>query len=276
MISVVKADGRREPFDRKKIIRTCLRMNSTQEQAEEVANRIENESYDNIHTKKILSMIFKYLRKYKPELKHQIDLRKAISLLRPKPDFELFVAWLLREEGYEVISNQIIPGKCVEHEIDAIARKGKETVYVEVKHHVNPHTYTGVDDFLKAQASFDDLNEGYEECKNSIKFDKILLVCNTKISDHARRYSECKGIEYMAWKSPKRSLERIIEEKKLYPITILKNLDRKTQERFGDRGIILLKQLLEKDVEKLWKKTKISKIKLKKMIDNAKRCFSLV
>lgn len=271
MLQVKKFDGSLQPFDKSKIIRTCLRMHASLEQAEEVANKIEEKAYDGIPTQKILELIFTYLKKYRPEIKYRIDLREAISRLRPKPDFELFVAMLLREYGYSVQTNQIVAGKCVDHEIDVIANKNNKVIFVEIKHHFQPHTYTGVDVMLEAQARFEDLKEGFVLGKHSYNFSKVLVICNTKFSDHALRYANCKGINYIGWKAPfEAGLEKLIEEKKLYPITLLKNLDFDSEQKLGDAGIVTIKQLLEQDVDELHKKTGIPGKKLKLFIRNAR------
>jgi len=192
-------------------------------------------------------------------------------LLRPKPDFEKFVALILKAKGYEIDCNRIVPGKCIEHEVDIIARKGKETIYVEVKHHFNHHTYTGLDVFLEANSAFEDLREGYELGKNKINFTQALVVCNTKISEHARKYAECKGIKYIVWKHPKgNSLEELIEKYNLYPITFLKTLERETEERLGDNGIVLIKQLAEADVDRLSRRCKVPKEKLTILVKQAR------
>jgi len=249
-------------------------MNATLEQAEKVATKIEKEVYEGIPTQKILKMVFTYLRKYKPEIKYRIDLREAISRLRPKPDFEIFVAMLLKEYGYSVQTNQIVEGACVSHEIDAIAIKDKETVFVEVKHHLQPHTFTSVDVMLETQARLEDLKEGFKLGKHNYNFSKALVVCNTKFSDHALKYAECKGISYIGWKAPfEAGLEKMVEDKKLYPITLLKNLDFETEQKLGDAGIVTIKQLLEQDVDELQKKTGIPKKKLKLLIKNAREIF---
>ena len=90
--------------------------------------------------------------------------------------------------------NQIVPGRCVEHEIDAIANKDKETILVEVKHHFQFHTYTGVSVFLEVQAELEDLIDGFQNKRHNSDFSKALVVCSTKISDHAKRYALCKNI----------------------------------------------------------------------------------
>ncbi len=271
MIFVTKFDGRKQPFNKEKVVRTCLRMRANLQQANDVANAIEKELFNGISTKEILQKIFKYLQEYKPEIKHQIDLREAIALLRPKPDFEQFVSLLLKEYGYRTETNQIIAGRCVEHEIDAVARKNNETVLVEVKHHLQPHTYTGVSIFLEVQAELEDLLEGYRWKKNNINFNKALIVCNTKISDHAKQYAICKGIEHIGWRFPEeKGFEKMIEEKRLYPITILKDLDMPTQVKLGDNGIVLVKQLVEMSMGEILKKTRIDKQKLEKLIKKAR------
>jgi len=272
MIYVTKFDGRKEPFLKEKIIRTCLRMHASLEQARLIADRIEAEAYEGIPTKKILKLIFKHLKEFKPEIKHQIDLREAIALLKPKPDFERFVQLILKAYGYEVEGNRIIAGNCVEHEIDGILRKDDETIYLEVKHHFNHHVYTGLDVVLEVNSTLEDLREGFRNGKNNINFTQALIVCNTKFSEHAKRYAKCKGINLIGWRYPEeKGLERLIEEKKLYPVTFLKGLDEKIREKFSNAGIVLLKQLVEKSLEELHRETGISKNKLKKIVEKARQ-----
>lgn len=269
MTFVKKADGSKQPFDKNKIIRTCLRMGSSHGHAKSVADKIESKLYEGIPTKEILRMIFLYLKTYNPEVKSIIDLREAISLLRPRPDFENFICLLLKEYGYDVMPPQLIQGRCVEHEIDAVAKRGNELIYVEVKHHFQYHTYTGIGVFLQAWSTYFDLLDGYEQKKNNFKFNKILLVCNTKFSDHALQYAKCKNIGYIGWNVPEKSLASMIDEKKLYPITFLKNLDRKTGTRLLDNGIITLKQLVGTDLNELQKKTNIDRYRLKMLKERA-------
>jgi hypothetical protein len=259
MIYVTKADGSKQPFDKQKIINTCLRLQATPEQAQSIADKIEAKAYDGIPTKKILQMVFQYMKKYRPAIGYQIDLKQAIAMLRSKPDFEIFVAKLFEAMGYEVDTNLIIQGKCVEHEIDVIARKESEIILVEVKHHVNHHTYSGLDVFLQLNSTLEDLKLGYESGKNNFKFTRAILLCNTKVSDHARRYAWCKGLEFIAWKFPQeKGLERLIEEYKLYPITFLKEIERDEAYSLANAGIVTVKQLLD-DAEKISRKSGISK-----------------
>ncbi|MFH1623186.1 MAG: ATP cone domain-containing protein [Candidatus Aenigmatarchaeota archaeon] len=266
VISVTKFDGRLQPFDRAKIARTCVRMGADPAFAEEVANRVEAAAYEGITTKKIMQMIFANLRRRMPEVRHRIDLRTAISLMRPKPDFELFVAMILREYGYKVRSNRFLQGRCIEHEIDAVAENGKDVFYVEVKHHFNAHTYTGLDVFLQARAAFEDLEGGYRAGRHRTPFTKAMLVTNAKMSEHALRYADCRGIRYVSWEAPAdRSLARVIDEKKLYPVTLLRGLRPDAQDRLADAGIITLRQLVETPEAEMLRATRLQKQTLREL-----------
>jgi hypothetical protein len=270
-VFVTKADGTKQSFRREKVVRTCLRMGATRAIAESVADEVEAKIYDGITTKKILHMIFRRLRKHKPVIRHQIDLRKALSLLNPAPDFEHFIQFLLREHGYKVTPNQIIRGRCVEHEVDAVARKNGKTCIVEVKHHYKYHTPTNLDVSRISRAVFEDVTEGYDLGFNRLKIDYALIVCNTKLSDHAKRYADCRGIEHIGWSSPKnRDLQTMIEEKKLYPITLLRALRADIRQRLTSNGIILLKQLTEQNLTVIRRQTGISKDKVALLIEGAR------
>jgi hypothetical protein len=274
-VFVTKAEGTKQLFDKEKVVRTCLRMGATRAAAEVIAKEIEAMVYDGIETKEILQMIFRKVGKHRPSTKHQIDLRKALGLLNPKPDFELFVQTLLREHGYTVTPNQIIRGRCVEHEVDAIARKDGETFIVEVKHHFSYHTPTSLDVGRISRAVFEDVTEGFELGLNKLKVDRSLIVCNTKLSEHAKRYAECRGIYHIGWSSPPNyDLQTMIEEKQLYPITYLRRLNRVNRKKLMSNGIILLKQLTEKNSRELRRQTEIPKKELESMIKKARAVLS--
>jgi hypothetical protein len=269
-VFVTKANGSKQLFDREKVVRTCLRMGVTRDMAEETADKVEKKIYDGIETSKILQMIFRLLSKQKPVVRQLVDLRKALSLLSPKPNFERFIQILLSEHGYEVTPNQIVRGKCVEHEVDAIARKNGVTYMVEVKHHFDYHSFTGLDESRIARAMMEDISEGTELGLNNLKIDKAMIVCNTKFSEHAERYARCRGIRQIGWSSPlTRNLQTLIEEKKVFPVTYLKGLKTAIREKLSLAGIVLLKQLTEKSPEELRRETGIPKETLELLIKKA-------
>jgi hypothetical protein len=274
-VSVIKADGTREAFSKWKVMRTCLRMGASQEAAQVIADEIESRLYDGISTRRILQMIYRRLKKHRPVMKLQIDLRRSLSLLPSAPDFERYIQLLLAEHGYTVTQNQIIRGRCVEHEVDAVATKNGKTCIVEVKHHYKYHTPTSLDVSRISRAVFEDITEGHQLGHNNLKIDYAMIVCNTKLSEHAKKYADCRGISHISWSSPpNHDLQTMIEEKKLYPITILKGLSATTRNRLTSNGIILLKQLAEKNIVGLRRQTGIRKQKLAPLVDSARAILS--
>jgi hypothetical protein len=270
-IYVTKADGTRQLFDREKVIRTCLRMGTSRKIADDVAEKVESRLYDGISTSKILQMTFRLLRKYKPAIRHLLDLRKGLSLMDSKPEFETFVQILLAHSGFEVTPNRLVMGRCVKHEVDAIARKDGVTYFVEAKHHVNYHTLTGLDESRIARAVLEDVTEGFELGKSNLKIDRAMIVTNTRYSEHASRYGKCRNILQIGWSSPTDlCLQNMIEEKNLYPLTCLRDLKRETKTKLANSGIVMLKQLFEEKPSTLARRTGVQKETLKQIIEKAK------
>jgi Holliday junction resolvase-like predicted endonuclease len=276
-VFVTKADGSRQLFDREKVVKTCLRMGANRRIAFEVADEVEARLYDGIPTRTVLQMIFRLLRKHKSTIRHFLDLKKGLSLMNSKPEFEKFVQILLSHHGFEVSPNQIIRGKCVGHEVDAIARKDGITYFVEAKHHSNYHTPTGLDESRIARAVLEDVTEGFVLGKNDLKIDRAMIVTNTRYSEHARRYGKCRNMLQIGWSSPKTlGLQNMIEEKKLYPLSCIKGLNNETKMKLVNSGIVLMKQLVEEEPSKLARETGISREILKKIIEKAKTSTYLV
>jgi len=270
-VFVTKADGTRQLFDREKVVKTCLRMGASRRIADEVAGKVEKRLYDGIPTSKILQMTFRLLRKYKPAILYLLDLRKGLSLMDSKPEFENFVQILLAHNGFEVTPNRLVTGKCVEHEVDAIARKDGVTYFVESKHHMNYHTPTGLDESRIARAILEDVTEGFELGKSNLKIDRAMIVTNTRYSEHARRYGKCRNILQIGWSSPTNfSLRNMIEEKNLYPLSCLRGLKSETKTKLVNSGIVLMKQLFEEKPSTLARKTGVQKETLKQIIEKAK------
>ncbi|MCL5949964.1 MAG: restriction endonuclease [Candidatus Bathyarchaeota archaeon] len=246
--SVTKADGSKQLFDKEKIVQTCLRMGANRDEAFQVAEQVEKRLYEGITTQKILQTIFTLMRKNKPAVKHLFDLKQGISLMEPKPEFEVFVRVLLAHSGFQVKPNTILKGLCGEHEVDAIASRDGLTYLVEAKHHINYHALTGLDESRIARAIIEDMADGYTRGATRIKIDRAIIVTNTRYSEHAINYGSCRGILQVGWVSPEGfGLRDIVEKYKLYPLSCLRGVSTETRLRLVEAGIVLIKQLLEQD-----------------------------
>ena len=270
-ILVTKADGSKQLFDREKVVKTCLRMGANRRIANEVADEVEARVYDGMPTNKVLQLIFRLLRKHTPTIQHFLDLRRGLSLMDSKPEFERFVQVLLAHHGFEVTPNQIIKGRCVGHEVDAVARKEGLTYFVEAKHHSNYHTPTGLDESRIARAVLEDVTEGFELGKNDLQIDRAMIVTNTRYSEHARRYGRCRDILQIGWSSPKTlALQNMIEEKRLYPLSCIKGLNSEVKMRLVNLGIVLMKQLVDEEPSRIAIKTGVSRENIQRIIEKAK------
>jgi hypothetical protein len=245
-IMVTKWNGSHEKYDPKKVRRTLVRVGASNEVANQVLERIKIELYDGITTSEILDMVFEFLKDYKPSVSFMNDLRSALGEMRPKPDFERYVRDLMESQGYKAKPGGVIQGFCVTHEIDGVLRKNGKTVYLEVKNHADTHTYTPFSVTLVAKAKLDDILKGYENELNDVDFDEVLIVCNTRLTEHARRFAECVGIRHLGWNEPVGSgIEALINETSLYPVTMIRGLSDGEIDTLGSEGIITLSDLVE-------------------------------
>ncbi len=258
-VYVTKANGYKQQFDRNKVVQTCLRMGASLQAANDIATKVERGLYEGISTRQILQLIFRYMRKYKPEVKYLYDLKRGLSLMSPKPEFEMFIQALLAHSGYDVLPNQFLKGKCGEHEVDGIAKKDGVTYFVEAKHHFSYHALTGLDESRIAQAILEDVNDGYMLGITDLKIDRAMIITNTRYSDHAVRYGSCKGILQIGWSSPKTfGVQDMVHNGMLYPLSCLRGLRDEARMRIVNAGIVLIKQLLNADGVELARKTGLS------------------
>lgn len=151
--------------------------------------------------------------------------------------FEDYVGNILEHYGLHIKGiRSKVKGKCSNHEIDLIAISNKKKFMIECKHNSSRGGFIGLKVALYTHARF--LDTGH-------MFDKEAIVCNSKVSQNAKKYAKCIGQQIFSWRyPPNQSLEKIIEDYKLYPITIL-NLNSKELEQFSKHNIMVAKDLLK-------------------------------
>lgn len=242
-MNVKKSDGRIEKFDDKKIFRTCRRAGLSPTQCSLLLSNVKKKIYDGITTKEIYKIVIDEIEKLEYKSKFIFGLREAMSKLTPE-GFEKFVFKLLKEYGYECEWNIIIPGLYVEHQVDVVAKKNDKLFLVECKHHINYHRFCGLSNVLTVSARVEDINDGFVKGKSKYKFSAGWLFTNTKFSDHAKEYSIGKGIALTGWKYPPgKSLEKLIEAKKLYPLTVI-DMSKKSYLKLQEAWILSVKDIV--------------------------------
>jgi len=262
---VVKASGKKERFDRRKIYKTCKRAGAPDDVAERISEEIERTAYDGITTKEILRRILRLLEKEMPKVAARYDLKGAIMRMGPAGYvFEHLVSELLRAHGYRTKWHIILRGFCVEHEVDVIAEKNGKRIMIECKYHNSPGIYTGIKDALYTYARFVDLKEGGE------KFDEVWLVSNTKFSTEAMRFGSCRKMKMVGWNHPKgEGIKDLLEAKRLYPVTVLRSLTPRVLERLSSSGLMFCRDLLKMNENELSTITGLGKKQTRKLIEEA-------
>ncbi|MBU4266430.1 MAG: hypothetical protein L6243_04540 [Candidatus Altiarchaeales archaeon] len=271
MVMIRKASGDMEEFSLNKVVTAIVRSGGTPDVADRVIKKLEKKLYEGISTREIYKITFGLLDKEQPSLASRYDLRGAIMRLGPAGfPFETYLGEVLAEHGYKVQLRQNIKGKCVGHEIDIVLSAGDEHTMVECKYHNEYGIYTGLKAALYTYARFLDLEECAKEgkCEN---FTGVWLATNTKFSFDAKQYSKCRGVRLLGWRYPKgEGIETLIESKGLYPITILRKVDRKSKEMLAKANMMLLKDLTEKSPSEISSKTGIKERTLRDIIEEAR------
>lgn len=248
MVQVIKFDGRKEEFDRNKIIRTCIRVGSDSATAHRIAEKVEKSAFDGITTKEIYSIILKELESVGKKAVAAYTLKESVAKLDPFI-FEIYVKRILEAHNYKCESNRIVQGKCVEHQIDIIARNDAEYL-VECKRHKNPHRFCGLGICLQVQARLEDICDGSENNMNSCMFGRAWIITNTKFSEHAKKYASAKNIRLTGWKYPENaSFEVLVDSENLYPISVMP-IRRETVNRLFRNGVITIHDINEESLLK--------------------------
>lgn len=244
-ISVIKRNGESEPFSEEKVLRSMRRVGVPEDLQPEVVKHIrEKVNGDSISTDEVFRHILEFLEPRDRKSSLRFNLRQAIFELGPTGfPFEQYLARIFRDQGYEVEVGIQMQGECVTHEIDLLIIKDNTRQIVEAKFHNSHVTKSDIQTALYTYARFLDVKD-----KNDI--DNVWLITNTKLSQDAIVYTQCKGIPAIAWNYPNEgNLQDFVEQPHMYPITILNVFSDAEKKRLVEKDIVLCRDLLEKKDE---------------------------
>ncbi len=247
---VIKSSGQREGYDRAKIRNSVIHAGVPAKEADEVIEKALRSISPPITTKKLFRAVKKYLRTESPQSNIRYRIKDAIYALGPTGyPFERYVAKILEQQGYKVKVGQMVQGRCISHEVDVVATKGRHCYMVECKFHHKGKTRSNIRTALYVHARFLDIKRAYaeSEMRKSGLIPKGMLVTNTRFSSEAIKYAECVGLKAIGWKHPVgESLEKLIEHGKTYPVTALPSVNSKNV------GVLLKHDIVTvKDLEKI-------------------------
>jgi len=155
---ITKSTGETEPFSPEKLQHSLKRAGASEAIIEKIMSQVLPQLYEGMPTKKIYQLAFKILRGSSRPLAARYRLKSGIMDLGPSGyPFEKFVGEVLRNQGFTVEVGVIIPGHCVNHEVDVLAGRGNDIFMVECKFHNHPDATNNVRIPLYIQARFEDI-----------------------------------------------------------------------------------------------------------------------
>lgn len=251
-IYIIKANGEKEVFNSRKLNDSLERSGVGSEMIKKIIEKVESELTDGMTTKQIYKKAYSMLVKKERITAARYSVRRAILDLGPNGfPFEDFIGEIYRAKNYSVEVGKTISGFCVTHEVDVFAQSDKELIVAEIKFHNNVGIKSDLKTALYVKARFEDLDKGgylNEVAKN--KKQTKMLITNTKFSSRAVQYANCAGLTLLGWDYPyKGSLQDLIEETGLHPLTCLTTLAKKEKQSLLNRGIVLCKDLKSGGVE---------------------------
>ena len=247
---IIKASGQSEEFKMQKLVDSLIRSGASEDVALDIARKVESQIKPSMRTRHIYRIARKMLRRYSKAAVMRYSIKRAIYMLGPAGyQFEKYFAGILKAYGYSAETNRFLKGYCVTHEVDIFAVRNNIGGVIECKYHSNGGTPTDVKIALYVYSRFMDIKKAYEfNHENRVSINEGWLVTNTRCTSDAIKYAACVGLKIVSWKYPdENSLERMIENKKLYPVTILSSIRKTSLDILFKHGIILVRDIADMD-----------------------------
>lgn len=257
---IIKKNGEREKFNEEKFCNNLINLGLDKEAASKICKKIYEKIPSEISSFQLFKITLNELKKENIGLALKYNLREAIYKLGPTGfPFEKYFGKILAHYGYETFANFWVDGACLNYEIDILAMKDKEKFIIECKYHRDRNIKTDLKTVLYVFGRWVDINEKFPELKP-------WLVTNTKITSEGIEFANCKKIKITAWKFPENeSLEKLIEAKALYPITILIRTPFNIIRKLIENNFVLIQDFNFYSLEDIHKRTNIDLQVLKKI-----------
>jgi hypothetical protein len=258
---ITKEDGELEVFNPKKLEESLIRSGAQKTTADKVTRTIMESLLSGVCDPKspnggtctvhqIYHKAFALLKETSRAAAARYSLRRSIMEFGPTGfPFEEYVAAIYGAKGYQTLTGQMVFGGCVPHEVDVIAWNKEKLIMAEVKYHNEQAGKSDLKTALYIKARYDDLKDNLYTYGGfpPRKIDDWLLITNTKFTETAVTYANCKGLKLISWVYPESgNLLDMIEETKLHPVTCLTTLTPSEKRELLARDIVLCKTIYEK------------------------------
>jgi hypothetical protein len=258
-IRVRKASGKTENFNVRKLRTSLLRSGAEARAVDTVIAEVLDSIDESTTTKDIYRTARSRLGRRDQSCSLRYTLKSALFRLGPTGyPFEHYVADIFKNYGYRTWTGQIVRGTCVPHEVDVLAVSDSRALVMECKYHNTKGTTTDLKAALYVHSRVEDLRAPVAGKHPGRSFGG-LLVTNTRLTSDALAYAECRGLGVLSWRYPEeRGLEKMIEERQLYPVTIIQGIQAGIVRKLINERILLLKDLLTIDGRLLQRRLGVS------------------
>lgn len=248
---IIKKSGQSELFSFAKLRKSLQRSGACDKDIDRVIEDIKAQLYDGITSREIYRKAFRLLKKENRIYASKYSLKRALFELGPTGyPFERLIAALLKKRGFETQVSVMLPGKCVNHEIDVLAEKDGSTYAIECKFHSKSQFVNNVKIPLYINSRFIDIQIKWDaDSTKKTKLEQGWLVTNTKFTSDAIDYANCVNLKLLSWDYPKgNGLNAHIDSYGLYPITTLTTISKREKDVLMENDIIIVTELLETPV----------------------------
>jgi len=246
-MKIVKHSGNIVDYNPLKLKQSLLKSGASNREVDTILQTIENQIYEGISTKQIYKMAFSLLKKASHSQAARYNLKEAIRLLGPTGFFfEKYIARLFASENYQTLTNFILQGKCVSHEIDVLIKKDNVIAMVECKFHMGIDANSDVKVPMYILSRFNDLKDRQHTIytrKDIIS--KCWIVTNNKFTADAIAFAKCSKLHLLSWNYPEKdNLKTKNDTHHLYPVTCLTTLSLAEKDKLLVLDVILVKEIV--------------------------------
>lgn len=241
-----KSDGTKQEFNIEKFKQSLKKSGASIEMIDAIVQEIFKRKPKS--TKQIHAIASEFLKQIYPSVAARYNLKHAIMELGPSGyPFEQFIGKLFTTQGYKTEVSTIIPGACVDHEVDVVAQKGNDHFMIECKFHNRLGLKSDIKVALYIQARFEDITRAWKNNpKHKIELHQAWMVTNTKFTTVAEQYAQCMNIKILSWAWPDGGISALVDQLGLHPITALTSLTKKQKKELIKNGFVLCQDASEK------------------------------
>ena len=248
LMMITKSDGTRQLFEEEKLKQSLRHAGASEDAIEDIVEEVGKEMREGMTTSEIYTRAFALLKKHSMPTAVKYSIRRGMLELGPDGfPFEKFVARIFKAWGYEAVTDQILRGESVEHEMDVVAWKDGALAMAEAKFHNEYGLKSDLKVALYVKARFDDLAPmDFDYGGQKRKLTERWLFTNTKFTDHAIAYGTFHSMKLMGWNHPpKGNMHEVIAENGLQPVTCLTVLTHQQKKDVIAAGILICKDHID-------------------------------